>query len=114
MIEIWIIMAIVCAIPFYYIGRWHRQIIVKYWKIILLVNLYVLVLWSFGDSFARQNDIWRISFSGFPGKVVLGMQIGNAFWFLVINTVLCIVTIIMWQAHNQHRRFRDIFFNLKR
>lgn len=113
MILIWIIMAVVCAVPVFAIARWHRDIIIKYWKILVLINIFVLFLWSFGDNFARQNNIWHISFDNFSGKVVLGMQIGNAFWFLVINTILSIITIIMWQAHHQHRRFRDLFFNRK-
>ena len=111
MILIWIIMAIVCAIPVYYITRFHRQIVVKYWKIIGLVNLFVLILWSFGDDFARQNGIWHISFDDFSATVVAGMQIGNAFWFLVINTILCVVTIVMWQADEKKMRFRDLFFH---
>lgn len=110
MILIWIIFGLTAGIAFTTLVVFQRQILLKYWPTIGLVNIWFLIFWIIGESVARQNHLWHISFDSFSSTEILGTQLGNIIYFVVVNTILSTVAIIMYHAYRRDLRFRDIFF----
>ncbi|MBI4099737.1 hypothetical protein HY440_01895 [Candidatus Microgenomates bacterium] len=110
MVLIWVIMAIACTLPLYVIVAYHQPTLRRFWRLLTAVDLIILLIWLFGDSVAMREQLWKISFDSFTGHQIFGSQVGNIFWFAVINFIISTVTIIMWQADQKRARFRDVFF----
>lgn len=110
MILIWIIMALTGGTATVLLFLFQRKIIFNNWKLLTLVNLWFIIFWCIGESFARQNNLWHISFDNYSGFEILGTQAGNIIYFAVVTTILATVTLVMEQTYAEGKRFHDIFF----
>jgi hypothetical protein len=110
MILIWIIMALTGGTATVLLLLFQRKIMLKNWRLLALVNIWFIIFWCIGESVARQNNLWHISFDNFSGTEILGTQLGNIIYFAVVTTILATVALIMEKTYSEGKRFHDIFF----
>lgn len=110
MMLIWIIMALTGGTATVLLVTFQRKIMIRNWKLLLMVNLWFIVFWCIGESFARQAQIWHISFDNFSATEILGTQIGNIIYFAVVTTILSTVALVMKRTYSEGKKFHEIFF----
>jgi hypothetical protein len=110
MILIWIIFSLTAGLSLLAILIFKFPTIVKSWQTIAIVDFWIITLLCIGESVARQHHLWHISFDSFSSTEMLGTQLGNIIFYLIVTTILSSITIIMRNSYKNNLRFRDVFF----
>lgn len=110
MILIWILFSLTAGTMLLAILVFKFPTVLKNWQTIAAVDFWVITLLCIGESVARQHGLWHINFDTFSSTEVLGTQLGNIIFYVIVTTILSAVTIIMHNSYQKNLRFRDVFF----